>query len=179
MEGVRGSIPLPPTTETQQNRHKHSIFAEDVPASSCLNKPRTVPKSPEDLGTKRARRSRKVPEEPTRQKRSPASPASENGAKRKPSHRKNTKSRADAQESASKIFWITHGTTNIGYVRQSAASYEALDNDERLLGIFGSLREAADAVDAAFDGSNGSAPVPLSTGSTSQVGDSISAGGVE
>jgi hypothetical protein len=178
MEGVTGSIPVPPTTETQQNQHECGALADDVPASSCLNKPRTVPKCPKDLGTTRARRSRKVPEEPPVQKRSPASPASENGAKRnnQSSPRHNTKARSASQDSECRFLWLTRGATNLGFIEQAGDVYKALGNDERVLGSFSSLQDAADAVDAAF---NGSASVPLSKGSSRQVGNLISAGGVE
>jgi hypothetical protein len=40
MEGVAGSIPAPPTTETQQNQPKHSASLVDVSASIGLNEPR-------------------------------------------------------------------------------------------------------------------------------------------
>jgi hypothetical protein len=61
MEGVAGSIPAPPTTETQQNQPKHSASLVDVSASIGLNEPRTVPKRAMHLGKRRAKRSHRVP----------------------------------------------------------------------------------------------------------------------
>src|SRR5260221_9063964 len=60
MVGVTGSIPVAPTIDPREIRLFHDHRALTTDASSCLNKPRTLPKSPPDLGNAWAGCSRKV-----------------------------------------------------------------------------------------------------------------------
>jgi hypothetical protein len=109
------------------------------------------------LGKRRARRSRKIPEGPPEetppQKRSPAVPASTNGANSnaKSRNRKSTSAKPSAQEPEQHFYWIADGQTNIGFVEQVGGADAAFDNDERRLGAFPTLEQAADAVSSAAE----------------------------
>jgi hypothetical protein len=72
--GSRVRIPSPAPNKPTENRHQSLCFGDAVPASISLNEPRTVPTCAPQLGKRRAKRSRKVPDGPP-QKRSPASAA--------------------------------------------------------------------------------------------------------
>ena len=152
MEGVAGSIPAPPTTKSRANRHKHSGSTVDVPASTSLNEPRTVPKRVDRLGKRRAKRSRKVLNGPP-QKRSPTLAANKRRANRlnKCSKRKSTAARPKAQEPERRFYWITSGQVNIGFVEQIDETYRAISADERDLGTFSIFKAAADAVSAQYE----------------------------
>ena len=149
--GSRVRIPSPAPNKSPENQHERCVSCGDFPASIGLNEPRTVPKRPADLGKRRAKRSRKVPDGPP-QKRSPASPASENGAIReiKCSDRKFSAAGPNAQELERHFYWIAHGQTNVGFVEQVEED-KTLGADERDLGSFDSLKAAADAVTARYD----------------------------
>jgi hypothetical protein len=112
-----------------------------------------VPNYLDRLGKRRAKRSRKVPDGPP-QKRSPALAANKRRANRriKKSQRKNnTKAGQDSQATDRHFFWITHGQTNLGFVEQIGETYKALDSDEQPIGLFDTLKGAADAVGAACE----------------------------
>jgi hypothetical protein len=89
------------------------------------------------------------------QKRSPALVGSKRRADRnneKSQREKNyTKAGQDSQAIERRLFWVTHGQTNVGFVEQIGKSYKAIAADERILGAFGSLKEAANAVSAACE----------------------------
>jgi hypothetical protein len=116
--------------------------------------------SPDDIpgrSTKQKVAAKKRRKSDAKQKRIPASPASETGRSRKlrkskSSKRKSTARRSDAQESERRFFWVAHGQINAGFVEQIDEIYKALDVNERELGSFGSLKAAADAVSASFEG---------------------------
>jgi hypothetical protein len=112
-----------------------------------------VPNYLDRLGKRRAKRSRKVPDGPP-QKRRPALAANKRRANRriKKSQRKNnTKAGQDSQATDRHFFWITHGQTNLGFVEQIGETYKALDSDEQPIGLFDTLKGAADAVGAACE----------------------------
>jgi hypothetical protein len=155
MEGVRGSIPLPPTTETSANQRKLDISATGDRASTSLNEPRTVPSGPIDLGKRRAKRSRKVLDGP-HQKRSPTLASNKRRANRlnKCSNRKSTAARPGAQESERHFYWIADGQTNIGFVEQVEETYRAISADEWGLCTFDGLKAAADAFSACHEKSS-------------------------
>jgi hypothetical protein len=48
------------------------------------------------------------------------------------------------------FYWVTHGQTNAGFVEQVDEIYRAIGADEQELGIFDSLKAAADAVSATY-----------------------------
>jgi hypothetical protein len=151
MEGVRGSIPLPPTTETPPNQAKIDTSEIGDRASTSLNETRTVPSSPVSLGKRRARRSRKIPEgrQVDKSEAPPRRPA-EHGANRVNmcSDRKPTAAKPDAQEPERRFYWIANGQTNIGFVEQVDETYRAISADEWGLCTFDSLKAAADAFSA-------------------------------
>jgi hypothetical protein len=47
--------------------------------------------------------------------------------------------------------WVTSGSQNIGFVEQIGESYSAIAADGRALGVFNSLKAAADAISAAYE----------------------------
>jgi hypothetical protein len=98
------------------------------------------------LGKRRAKRSRKVL---TSQKRSPAPAATERRAirKSKSSQTETTKAALKSQAAERHFFYITHGQTNVGFVSQVGSEFTARDADGRKIGLFASLKAAADAVD--------------------------------
>jgi hypothetical protein len=61
MVGVTGSIPVAPTTKPLANSALSIRWAVRPDASPCVNKPRTVPKCPADLGNRWALSSHIVP----------------------------------------------------------------------------------------------------------------------
>jgi hypothetical protein len=145
--GSRVRIPSPAPNKTSKNQDQSCSCGEVVPASISLNEPRTVPNCLADLGKRRAQRSRKVLKDT--QKRSPASAATEHGtyrSKSKSSHPKITRPAAESQERGYHFFWITHGQTNAGFVEQIGDSYKAITADGVDIGVFDSLKAAADAV---------------------------------
>jgi hypothetical protein len=105
------------------------------------------------LGKRRAKRSRKVPDGPP-QKRSPASPASETGPNRKSqsSQRHNKKTEPKAQGAERHFFYVTHGQTGVGCVAQAGDVFAASDADGRKIGVFESLKAAADALSKSCGG---------------------------
>ena len=58
--GVTGSIPVAPTSKTSNKPTFFRAFSDQLPASSDLNKPRTVPNCAERMGNSRAESSHKV-----------------------------------------------------------------------------------------------------------------------
>jgi hypothetical protein len=108
---------------------------------------------PADLGKRRAKRSRKVPDRPP-QKRSPAPGATGSGTKRfrKASQKQNTKSDVKAQAVERHSFAVYDGQVAIGLVEQADQSFAATTPDGRELGVFSSLKAAADAISAAYRG---------------------------
>jgi hypothetical protein len=96
---------------------------------------------------------RKVPEGPP-QKRSPALGGNKRRANRefgKSERQNSTKAGQDSQATECRPFWVTHGQANIGFVQQAGKRYTAKDADERDIGLFDSLKPAADAVGARYD----------------------------
>src|SRR5262245_25850009 len=60
MVGVTGSIPVAPTIDTSEKSAQLANCEGDETASRCLNKPRTVPSCPAEMGKSWAEGSRKV-----------------------------------------------------------------------------------------------------------------------
>src|SRR5271168_2174170 len=90
-----------------------------------------------------------------RKKRSPALVGSKRRANRKNEkfqQKNNTKSGPKTQDIERHFYWVTRGQTNVGFVEQIGEDYRAIDADERGLGTFGSLKAAADAVSAIYEG---------------------------
>ena len=154
MEGVRGSIPLPPTTETAQNQRKFDASAVRGRASTSLNEPRTVPSGAVHLGKRRAKRSRKVLDgSAPLSKRSPASPASETGPSRN-SKRKFAAAQPNAQDVERHFYWVVRGETSVGVIVQIGKTYKSISADERELRTDTLKAAAADAISASYDKSS-------------------------
>jgi hypothetical protein len=70
--------------------------------------------------------------------------------------RKNTKARHSNQEKAEKVvrrhLSVTSGTITIGCIDGEGSRFTATDLHGVVLGVFGSLREAANAVSSTFNG---------------------------
>jgi hypothetical protein len=103
-----------------------------------------VPNCLAGLGKRWAKRSRKVLGS---KKRSPAPAATERRAKEKSSQIDATQAAPKSQARERHFFWITHGHTNVGFVSQAGNEFTARDADGRKIGVFASLKAAADAVD--------------------------------
>jgi hypothetical protein len=115
-----------------------------------------VPTSLLDLGKRRAKRSRKVPDGPL-QKRSAGSAATEHGAKgrknqKSRSQNKNTKTGPKAQDAEHHFLWVTHGQETVGFIEQVGTTYAAQSLDGHALGTFCTLKAASDAVSASYSG---------------------------
>jgi hypothetical protein len=159
--GSRVRIPSPAPRKSPKNRRQCADSVTNVPASNGLNEPRTVPNCLPCSGKRRANRSRKVLDGPPPQKRSPALAANKRRAHRefeKSKRENNTKAGQDSQATECRLFWVTHGQTNIGFVEQVGDRYTAKDADERDIGLFDSLTAAANAVSVRYD--KGSCPEP-------------------
>jgi hypothetical protein len=65
--GSRVRIPSPAPNKSLKNQGQRCIFDGDVRASISLNEPGTVPSSLADLGKRRAKRSRNIPDGPPKQ----------------------------------------------------------------------------------------------------------------
>jgi hypothetical protein len=65
--------------------------------------------------------------------------------------KKRAKVAQKSQATEEHFFYVTHGQTNAGLVRQVDETYKAIGADEQELGTFGNLKAAADAVSAHYD----------------------------
>jgi hypothetical protein len=114
------------------------------PSASALEAP---------LSRLRAKRSRKVPDDPP-QKRSPALVGSKRRANRKNRHVQRTDTtKADQKRKGAqhRFLWVTSGSQNIGFIEQVDETYTAIGADDQTIGVFTSLKAAADAVSAACE----------------------------
>jgi hypothetical protein len=118
-----------------------------------------VPRRRPDLGTDRAKRSRKVPEGPPDPEKRRAAPAgTEGGPNRKISKsrspRKTTLRPEKSQASKRANLAVYSGQVLLGLieVRQGGSDFAAFTSGGRFIGSFPSLKAAADAVDAAASG---------------------------
>jgi hypothetical protein len=94
------------------------------------------------------------PPKKRRKKRRPASVATTKAgpkSKSQSSQAKNTKSTAKAQGSEHHSFAIYDGQIALGFVEQIDKDFTATDVDGREIGVFASLKAAADAVSARHD----------------------------
>jgi hypothetical protein len=149
----RGFESLRPLQKSQENSQLLRGSGEDVAASKCLNKPRTVPKRGAGLGTARAKGSQKVPDEgPPHKKRRPGRSFGERaGPKSKSSkHNENNKDQSAEQGVERRRLTLTHGQEAAGFIEQLGKQFTASAIDGRRLGIFTSLKAAANAISDAF-----------------------------
>jgi hypothetical protein len=150
--GVEGSNPF---ARSKKSSAKSTHLAENASsdgASRRLNKPRTVPTCPPDLGKWRAVRSRKVPEgPPDPQMRRPAPLEQREPNRRGSKSQKDiTPHHADPQDYDRELS-VYDGTIWIGNVKQNGRRFDAFSTVPayRFIGSFGSLKEAFGAVSEA------------------------------
>ena len=156
--GSRVRIPSPAPITHNENAEKsaHSLrSSDDVLASIGLNKPRTVPTCPIDLGKRRAKRSRKVPDGPPDKKRSPASVGAERGADRRNSKSLSCKissKRCPSTQESDRWLSVYDGRIRLGSIIGNGDKFSVILPNGALLGSFKTLRQASAAISTAQGG---------------------------
>jgi hypothetical protein len=144
--GSRVRIPSPAPNKAPRNQYQDSCFGDDIPASICLNEPRTAPNFLAGLGKRRAKRSCKVLRGLQRRGIALAAAEREAPSKGKSSQADTTKGASKSQTCERHFFWVTHSQINVGFVAQAGDDFTARDASGRKIGVFESLKTAADAV---------------------------------
>jgi hypothetical protein len=148
--GAMGGFPSPAPNKSLENQHQ-CVSIGDVPASTSLNEPRTVPTCPADLGKRRAKRSRKVPDGAPLQKRRAGSASTEHGSKSK--SRSPRKTQEPVQAAKQQSLYVYDGQIWLGRIEKDGdLGFAAFTTADGLLGSFENLKAAADAVAMAAAG---------------------------
>jgi hypothetical protein len=148
-----------PIARSKKNAAKSTLTEEnaaDDGSARSLNKPRTVPRCRPDLGTERARGSRKVPDGPPDPENERAAPAGSKGGsnrnKAKSRSPRNITLRPGNSQAANASLSVYDGQKWLGRIEQSDREYDAYSVADCFLSSHRTLKEAADAVAASGGG---------------------------